>query len=207
MLTGDSGPAMNPKVPGAEEKHGAPSAARAAGRQSVPELVRSLERASMQVQSVLEEVRRRSPLPPAPTKKPSRPPLHRHEDRPVRALVLSEDARTRRLRVTELLAAGVEVDWSRDIEEALFRASCAAPDVIVLDGPRDPRLVRQILDHLASFAPTRAVPVILRSDFALSPEVRDRCAAVVRGPGVGDQIVGAVRTFTALEPARRGHDR
>jgi hypothetical protein len=162
----------------------------------------------MQVQSVLEEVRRSSHPPPSAAKKPSRPPSRGSEDRPIRALVLSEDARTRRLRVTELLAAGFEVDWARDLEEALFRASCAVPDAIVLDGPRDPLLVRQLLAHLASFSPTRGVPVILRSDFSLSPEVRQGCAAVVRGPGVGAQIVGAVDALLAgLPPARRDHDR
>jgi hypothetical protein len=197
---------MNPKFPAADDTDRAPMAARVAG-ESVPELVRSLERASMQVQNVLELVRRSSPPPPSPAVKPSRPLLRRRQDRQVRALVLSEDARTRRLRVTELLAAGVEVGWARDIEEALFRASCASPDVIILDGPRDPPLVRQLLDLLVCFPATRGVPVILRSDFALSPQVRDRCAAVVRGPGAGDQIVGAVRALAESPQAGRGHDR
>jgi hypothetical protein len=205
MLASGSGLAMNPKVPGAHDDGSAQAPVGAAG-ESVSELVRTLERASMEVESVLEEVRRSSRPPPPPAPKSSRPPP-RNRDRPVRALVLSEDPRTRRLRVTELLAAGVEVGWARDIEEALFRASCASPDVIVLDGPRDPPLVRQLLDLLVSFPPTVGVPIILRSDFALSAEVRGCCAAVVRGPGVGEQIVGAVKALTESLRARRGHDR
>jgi hypothetical protein len=197
---------MNPKFSGVDDATSAPAPVRIAD-ESVSELVRTLERASMEVQSVLEEVRRSSRPPPPPATKSSRPPPRKGRDRPVRALVLSEDARTRRLRVTELLAAGVEVDWARDIEEALFRASCASPDVIVLDGPRDPPLVRQLLDLLVSFPATAAVPIILRSDFALSPEVRGSCAAIVRGPGVGEQIVGAVRTLTKSQQARSRQDR
>jgi hypothetical protein len=109
--------------------------------------------------------------------------------------VLSEDPRARRLRVTELLAAGVDVDWACDVEEALFRATCVAPDVIVLDGPRDPRVVRDILDRVAAFGATRRVPVVLRSDFALSSGLNDRCAAVVRGPSAGAQIVRALQSL------------
>jgi DNA-binding response OmpR family regulator len=121
--------------------------------------------------------------------------------------VLSEDARTRRLRVTELLTVGFEVDWARDIEEALFRATCASPDVIVLDGPRDPPLVRGLLEHLASFESTQRVPIILRSDFALSQDVRERCAAIVRGPGAGEQIVALVQAIAFLPRGRRPQDR
>jgi CheY-like chemotaxis protein len=159
----------------------------------------------MEVESVLEEVRRQSQ--PPPSSRPPRPAWRRGESQPLRVLVLSEDARTRRLRVTELLTAGFEVDWARDIEEALFRATCASPDVIVLDGPRDPPLVRQLLDHLASFEPTHRLPIILRSEFALPREVRDRCAAVVRGPEAGEQIVAFVQALAFLPRRRRERDR
>jgi hypothetical protein len=109
--------------------------------------------------------------------------------------------------VTELLTAGFEVDWARDMEEALFRATCASPDAIVLDGPRDPPLVRGLLADLASFEPTCRVPIILRSDFALSRYVRDRCAAIVRGPAAGEQIVALVQAIAFLPSGRRRHDR
>jgi DNA-binding response OmpR family regulator len=112
-----------------------------------------------------------------------------------RALVLSEDSRARRVRVSELLAVGIDVDWARDIDEAIVRASCAQPDVIVLDGVRDARLLLPLLDQLGSFDATRRVPVVLRTDFTLEPPVVARCAAVVRSPEAGLRIVGAVRAL------------
>jgi hypothetical protein len=100
------------------------------------------------------------------------------------------------VRVSELLAVGIDVDWARNVHEAVVRASCAPPDVLVVDGVRDPRLLPRLLDRLATSDATRRVPVILRSDFGLDPQVAARCAAVVRSPEAGLRIIGAVHALT-----------
>jgi PleD family two-component response regulator len=180
------------KGPGSACRESMP--APAVTRDSLPEFVRSLERTRERLELVLEEVRR--------SNQASSPPysgqraLHRRgSQRSPRALVLSEDSRARRVRVSELLAVGVDVDWARDVDEAVVRASCSPPDVIILDGVRDPRLLLRLLDQLASFDATRHVPVILRSDFSLDAPVVARCAAVVRSPEAGLRIVGAVHAL------------
>jgi PleD family two-component response regulator len=160
----------------------------------LPEFVRSLERTRERLELVLEEVRRSSRASSPPSGSP-RALRRKGSRRSPRALVLSEDSRARRVRVSELLAVGIDVDWARDVDEAVIRASCVPPDVIIVDGVHDPRVLPRLLDQLASFDATRRVPVILRSDFSLDAPVVARCAAVVRSPEAGLRIVGAVHAL------------
>jgi hypothetical protein len=183
---------MVAKGPGSAPNDGVP--APAVARDSLPEFVRSLERTRERLELVLEEVRR-SNQPSVPPTSGARVLQRKGSRRLPRALVLSEDSRARRVRVSELLAVGIDVDWARDVDEAVVRASCAPPDVIILDGVRDPRILPQLLDQLAAFDATRRVPIILRSDFTLEPPVVARCAAVVRSPEAGLRIVGAVHSL------------
>jgi hypothetical protein len=187
---------MVAKGPGSACSESVPTPAVAVPRGSLPEFVRSLERTRERLEVVLEEVRRSSQPPqPAPASRPRRRSGKGGARRAPRALVLSEDSRARRVRVNELLAVGIDVDWARDVDEAIVRSSCSPPDVIIVDGVRDPRLLPPLLEQLAAFDATRRVPIILRSDFTLEEPVVARCAAVVRSPA-GLRIVGAVHAIT-----------
>jgi hypothetical protein len=175
-------------------------------RGSVPELVGSLEgtcdRADVALEGVWGDVG-----PPSQRCNQERLPLRdysRPRARVVRVLVLSEDARMRRLRVRELLAGGIDVDWAPHVEEVFRRLARARPDVLLVDVPRDPEVVRRVRQYLARIDATKGgVPILLGCDSRLSPELRGGCAAVVRGPGAGDPIVAVVRSLARSYADRR----
>lgn len=168
---------------------------------SIPALLRSIERACVKVDAVLEQVRRATWAPPAPGRDAS--PPSRASSRTPRVLVLSADPRARRSAVMELLAVGLEVDWARDVEEARFRAACSRPDAVVVESyPAPSRALGTLVAQLAAFQETAPVPVIVRSGDVLPPRVRERCVAVVRGPGAGE-IVALVRELASARAGRR----
>jgi hypothetical protein len=80
------------------------------------------------------------------------------------------------------------VDWAGDADGALARMTSTVPDAVLVESLHSARGVDLVLTQLASSARTARVPVILRTDDAVSPSLRERCVAVVRGPNVRDVV-------------------
>jgi hypothetical protein len=106
----------------------APASSPASGTaQSTLNIIRSLERASHDLEKTLTVLRRDSE-PPVPSKHASGV-----RGRAQGVLVVAVDDPTRRFVVDRLRAAGFFVDWACDAESGRQKAAQCAPDVVVVD--------------------------------------------------------------------------
>jgi CheY-like chemotaxis protein len=106
---------------------------------STLKIIRSLERASHDLENTLTVLRRDSEPQPTESKHASgiRGGVHS-------VLIVAEDDPTRRLLVDRLRAAGFFVDWACDAESGRQKVSQTAPDVVVVDRGMDPSVGREL---------------------------------------------------------------
>jgi hypothetical protein len=159
--------------------------------------VRSLERASRQLDRVLADAKGRDLAPPASK-----------ADSGVRtrvrcALVVSEDQCARRLLVEELIAARFFVEWATTAEEARAKASRAAPDVIVVEYTRADTLEGNLIADLAADSAAERAPMVItvyRSG-AVPPERVG--VTLIQRNNSGQDVADAVRAIVDAYAARR----
>jgi hypothetical protein len=103
------------------------------GARSPLDIIRSLERASQDIENTLTVLRRGSEPPPAQSNHASGV-----RERVFSVLIVAEDDPLRRLLVDRLRAARFFVDWACDAESGKQKASQGSPDVVVVDHGTDP---------------------------------------------------------------------
>jgi DNA-binding NtrC family response regulator len=122
---------------------------------------------------------------PHPTAATADRPIGRSSDRAIPAvgtsgvhvLVADADATTRSAREQQLLAAGHRVSLARTAFEALVKATCQQPDVILLDGSLPDIGTHDTIQFLSTCPVTAHIPV----------------ARLTRGRGVPQRIMGELR--------------
>jgi hypothetical protein len=111
-----------------DEEDAAPASRPQGIAESTLNIIRSLERASHDLEKTLTVLRRDSEAPPAIPKHSSGVRGRVHG-----VLVVAEDDQTRRFLVDRLRAAGFFVDWACDFDSGKQQALQRAPDVVVVD--------------------------------------------------------------------------
>jgi CheY-like chemotaxis protein len=106
--------------------------------ESTLNIIRSLERASHDLDRTLTVLRRDSEPPPPSPKHSSGVRGRVHG-----VLVVADDDQTRRLLVDRLRAAAFFVDWACDVESGKQKALQRAPDVVVVDRSADESVGRE----------------------------------------------------------------
>ena len=88
----------------------------------------------------------------------------------VHVLVADSDASTRGARERQLLAAGHRVSVARTAFEAIVKASCHVPDLILLDPSLTDMEASEVRVFLASCPLTSHIPIVRLSARRLVPE-------------------------------------
>jgi CheY-like chemotaxis protein len=157
--------------------------------QSTLAIIRSLERASHDLENTLTVLRRDSEPPP-------REPKHASgiRGRVHSVLIVAEDDATRRLLVDRLRAAGFFVDWACDAESGRQKASQSAPDVVVVDRGTDASVGREFAKRMEAdeSPPPIAILAIDGSDEASGGE---RTVAVFQWRETGREIRDVVQAI------------
>lgn len=95
----------------------------------------------------------------------------------IHVLVADSEGTTRSAREQQLLAAGHRVSLARTAFEALVKATCQPPDVILLDGALPDIAAHDLINFLSTCPVTAHIPV----------------ARLTRGRSVPQRIMGELR--------------
>jgi CheY-like chemotaxis protein len=152
-------------------------------------IIRSLERASHDLENTLTVLRRDSEPPPPAPKHASGVRGRVHS-----VLVVAEDDTTRRLLVDRLRAAGFFVDWACDAESGRQKASQSAPDVVVVDRGTDQSVGREFAKMMEADEGQPSIAVLAIGGSEAPGE--ERTVAVFQWREAGREIRDVVQAIT-----------
>jgi CheY-like chemotaxis protein len=156
--------------------------------QSTLAIIRSLERASHDLENTLTVLRRDSEPPPPDPKHASGIRGRVHS-----VLIVAEDDPTRRLLVDRLRAAGFFVDWACDAESGRQKASQTAPDVVVVDRGTDLSVGREFAKMME--ADEGQPPIAVLAIDASEASGGERTVAVFQWRETGREIRDVVQAI------------